>query len=213
MDWLTFIVEMCRALAWPLVLFFIVLLVRKPLVNLIPNLRSAELLGTKFAFGERLKALAESVENAEPLEAEEVSKLPERGALTSVKPSDRTLSKRLEAVIKLVPLTAVTESWLIVEDELRRFAPDKENKTRSVVELTRDLANQGVVSRQTANIVEALDDLYKDIRLARAVGFNASISNNEARAYVDLADRVVQRIRSSTPKSPNPSASKTPAAK
>ena len=55
MDWLTFIAEMVKSLAWPAFLFFTVLVFRKPLVELLPGLRRLRIKEIEIEFNRELR--------------------------------------------------------------------------------------------------------------------------------------------------------------
>jgi hypothetical protein len=91
-DRLTFIIEMAKALGWPLALVVVVVLLRRSLVKLIPTLRHLKYGGFEADFGEKLdeaeqKADAAHLPAAEPpaaLDADAVTKaLPEPRAIRS----------------------------------------------------------------------------------------------------------------------------------
>lgn len=64
MDWLTFVATVAGSVAWPVTALIIVHLVRKPLVELLPTLKSAKYKELELEFGEKLGQLESQAEEA-----------------------------------------------------------------------------------------------------------------------------------------------------
>jgi hypothetical protein len=102
MDTLAFIVEMTKALAWPIAAGAIAITYRTQIKDLLARMRKGKLGPAEFEFETRLKELA--AENPDA---------------TSPGPSKETLAaKRIQAE----PRAVVLEQWLFVEEELRKRA-------------------------------------------------------------------------------------------
>lgn len=71
MDWITFIHNIIESLAWPLVVLIAVMILRQPLIKLLPNLRRAKYKDLELLFGEKLEELEARAEQAELPEPEE----------------------------------------------------------------------------------------------------------------------------------------------
>src|SRR5439155_7615824 len=112
MDWLTFVASITKSLAWPLVVAWIVFLLRRPLRGVLRSLIRLRYKDLEIDFGRDLEALEREVETARlpaPTEARD------RAALRA--PADQ-----LEAIAEVSPRAAVLEAWLLVEHEVFRAA-------------------------------------------------------------------------------------------
>jgi hypothetical protein len=104
MDWLTFIVEIAKALGWPGAFVVALLVLRKPLKGLIPLLTKLKYKDIELEFGKGME-----------LAKEEAAALPQ--------PENRKLEQDLlpEKIMRLAavaPRAGVLESWRMVEAEL-----------------------------------------------------------------------------------------------
>lgn len=61
MDLLTFIAELFKAIAWPIVTLVVALLFRQQIIALLARLRKGKLGSTEFEFEQEVKALREQV--------------------------------------------------------------------------------------------------------------------------------------------------------
>lgn len=100
MDWLTFTVELAKALAWPVAAVVIALMFRDQLKGLLSRVRKGKLGPAEFEFEESVRVLKS--------EAAEVTKTP-------LQP----LPKDTLALLATNPRAAIISSWLEVEEALR----------------------------------------------------------------------------------------------
>ncbi|MER3513447.1 MAG: hypothetical protein C4310_02805 [Chloroflexota bacterium] len=66
MDWLTFVTELIKALAWPITILIIIIVLRKPLANLIPTLQRLRYRDLEIEFGRSVQELASEAKKELP---------------------------------------------------------------------------------------------------------------------------------------------------
>ncbi len=195
MDWLTFIVEIVKAGAWPVLLFALLLLLRKPIADLIPLLRKLKYREFEAEFGARL----EEVEN---LKAEvAVPALPEQQELPT--PSAPPLFSRTTRpteqeplafrLVEANPRSAILEAWMRVE-AAARAAVRRLNVVvivpRSALQLIRILEKAQALDPAQVPIFHEL----RSLRNEAAHSPEMSLSPELALKYVDLAVSLQQAI-------------------
>jgi hypothetical protein len=121
MDWLTFVAELVKATAWPAFLFAFLLVLRKPIAELVPLLRKLKYREFEAEFGARLEEVENLKEEIAPpaIPQQQQPPPPEPQALYSkpARPADaEPLSfRRIEAN----PRSAIIEAWMRVEAAAR----------------------------------------------------------------------------------------------
>lgn len=191
MDNLTFISKIVSSLIWPFVVILIVIILRKPLRELIAEL-GRRLRRIKFPGGE-----AEfSDELAEIKEAADEANLPPAPIAPPVEPllleveGDQRQWARLA---ELSPRAAITEAWRQVEIVMREAARRydiQEKKPYSVLALIRALGKRQIL---TPDILAIVSDL-RSIRNTAANGVEFEISRTDAADYVSLVKRVIAEL-------------------
>jgi hypothetical protein len=182
MDWLTFIASITKSLAWPLVVAWIVFLLRRPLRQVVRSLIRFRYKDLEIDFGRDLEALEREVETARlpiPTEARERSALPA--------PADQ-----LEAIAEVSPRAAVREAWLLVEHEVLRAAERLGIDTaQPLPRLTLALAARDAVGAVVHGMIVEL----RRLRNAAVHTAELALSPKEALEYVHLARRVAAALR------------------
>jgi hypothetical protein len=189
MDWLTFIAAITKALAWPGSLVAVVLILRKSLLRLLPQLERLEYKNFKLEFSKRLAAAEHQVEAAGPLPP-----APERKAL----PPAENLSSALATIASLAPRAAIADAWRAIEFELddifsRRGLPRSRFHTRQRQLLQDDAA-------LPPGLWEAVEELRR-LRNAALHEVEPHVSEEQAREYLLVADRILSHLRQ-VPSSP-----------
>jgi Sec-independent protein translocase protein TatA len=180
------------SVVWPLIVVFIVVLLRKPLRELIRDL-GRRLRSIKFPGGE-----AEfSQELAEIKEAADVANLPPVEAVPTGAPLLLGVEEDISQwarLAELSPRAAISEAWRQVENAMRKAARRfdiPESETRSTIALIRTLGNRQALSPDTVAIVSDL----KGIRNTAVHGMKAEISQSDAVEYISLARRIIATLR------------------
>jgi len=184
LDWLTFTTELIKTLIWPLTVLVIVILLRKPIVGLIPLLQRIRYKDFELEFGRQIREVrAEANEELPPprkVEAE-IPQAPDP----------------LLALASVSPRAAVIESWRHVETAAldaaqRNNVPLKYRDAASPVRVIRALEN--------ANVVDpAVMAIFHDLRALRNQAAHApefALSTEAVLEYVELAKRLIDYLRS-----------------
>ena len=192
MDNLAFISSIVSSLIWPIVVVFIVIILRRPLQDLIADL-GRRLHSIKFPGGE-----AEfSDELAEIKEAADEANLPPAPISPPVGPlllEVEGYEKQWIKLAELSPRAAITEAWRQVEIAMREVARRyeiSEKDSRSPLTLIRELGKRQIL---TPDILAIVGDL-RGIRNTAAHGLRVEITQTDAAEYVALAKRVIAKLR------------------
>jgi hypothetical protein len=182
MDWLTFTAAVIRAVAWPLTALIIILVLRRPLLNLLPLLQQLRVKGIELEFGRRVEVLAA-----------DAAELPAAGGAAGALPPVRPPVAQLAEVS---PRAAVLESWLEVRaaavDALRRRGvPYRSRDVESPLGLRRALEGAGILDAPTLGVFDEL----RNLRNAAAHAPAFSIDPGSALDYARLAGRLAEHVK------------------
>lgn len=185
MNWMAFVASLVGSLAWPIAATVIVLVFRKELKKLIPDIRHFKAGPLAADFGRALEEVEEQVEDVE--EAED---LPQREFL--VMPPDP-----LEIAVKLAdthPPAAVVEGWKVFEEELREGSRrmNLDGSARlSDRRLLKDLIQRDLLPK---GIDRTVDELRR-LRNVAAHNPALALSKSQALEYVDVLRRIIYLVR------------------
>lgn len=190
MDWLTFISNIFDSTAWPLVVILAVLALKKPLSNLISNLRRLRWKDFEAEFGREVSVLRNAINR-------EISPtvLSPPGTDEFYNFAYSTIDE-FSNLAKLSPRSVVLESWRQVESAARDAAsyhniPQDKIRSLPPVVLGRLLAKAGILD---SNQIRFYNDL-RNLRNKAAHADEFSFSKEDALEYADLAKVVAQDIR------------------
>ncbi len=181
MDPLSFVAALVKALAWPLTVLGIFLVLRRPLLALVPLIGRLKVRDLELDFGRRL---AEASAEADALRAP-----PGAPALTA---DGNAALLRLAAA---APRAAILEAWLrleaaALEAARRRGTTEPVSHLRAPIRLIEALEELGIVDARQASVFHELRSLRNSA--AHALGFEPS--PDAARDYVRLAARLEQSL-------------------
>jgi Domain of unknown function (DUF4145) len=159
-DTRTFIVELVRALAWPVVVLIGFAIIRKPLFTLLGSMRRLKYGDAEAEFADGLKEVAPQV--------------PPSSAPPRV-PSD------IES-----PELAVLDAWRSVETAVLDLGRRSGALGRSVQEVIRQLREKGIVTDKELDSMNGL----RALRNLVAHREEPSVSKQKAAEYVAMADAV-----------------------
>ena len=187
MNWLTFIASLVDAIAWPVAIIAVVLLLRQPIARLLPELRELRYKDFRVEFGRKL----------EEVEAQaEVAKLPEPSVqlvLSSVQTDPKTFQEYVARIAETSPRAAIAEAWRFVEDSLNEIAKQNDlPQPYSAPALEHFLLRHGRIPKPTANLLRELRGLRN--RAVHAGEFD--LTSEQAREYGELAVRLTSAIYS-----------------
>jgi hypothetical protein len=189
MNWMQFIAAIVRAVAWPAVVMVAAVLLRRPLVRLIPLLRHLK-------YGELELEFAEGVQSAR--EEAEVTLAPLTAPVARVPEVDSLLQLATES-----PRLAVVGAWRLVESSAHRACaalgvPVERGRPFAGLELTYALRREGVLDDATLTMMNRL----RSLRNQAVHGEEFSVDEASAREYVRLAEALAQRIDGKPPETP-----------
>ena len=177
MDNLTFVVELVKALAWPVGIIAIALILKNPIIELLKQLKSLNVKGVHFDFGKEVSSVAK----------EASGKLPE----TIAEPTEK-IQKTME-LARLSPRGAVLEAWIDVESALKTAA-----RRHALIDDTISPFNDRHVIFQLemdTRIGKGAVEMFEKLRQLRndAVHLKEnSIDSNSAVEFVNIANRLVR---------------------
>ncbi len=182
MDGLTFAADVVKAVAWPVSVFASVLLLRKPLANLLPQTRSVKYGEFQVEFGRAIGELHDKAATELPAPA---PKAPE--------PS---LEDRLVDLLAVSPNAAVLAAWREVERAALQLAgtqglhvdSNTDTPYKSVQQL---LADSDLVEPSKIKIFDDLRRLRN--KVAHAPGMQVSTDN--ALEFIEVALALIHYLR------------------
>jgi Sec-independent protein translocase protein TatA len=192
LDKLTFVSNLISSLVWPLIVISIVILLRKPLRELIHDL-GRRLRSIKFPGGEAefSQELAEIKEAADVANLPPVAGVPTGESLLLTIEEDTNQWARL---VELSPRAAISEAWRWVENAMRETAKKlgiPQSDTRSTIALIRALGKRETLSSDTVAIISNL----RGIRNTAVHGIEPEISRSDAIEYISLVRRIIAALR------------------
>ena len=186
MDLLTFVATIIGSLAWPVSLLIVILVLRKPLAELLPGIRKLKYKDLEVDFGkelERIEAVMDTIED----ETKPRRELP---AEVQPEPLPKTRNELLGKLAELSPNAAILESWRNVERTLDFYF-----KCRGI---ERPLSNQTITGHldYDPNFPPQLVSAYQELRLLRnrAAHDRENLLPEHAREFASLADRLTYAL-------------------
>ena len=187
MDGLQLLASIIDSLAWPVTIGVAAYLLRKPLLELLPNLRRLKYKDFDIQFGERLEKLEQEIELEPP---------PSRTA----PPSDLQLfaDKRFDDLAEISPSAAVIDAWIDIESALRELAKErllKERWHQPMLQIIRELRSRQIISPRLASLLDDLRVLRNEAVHQMKGG---QISLTDALRYKEIVDQVRDELHSLT---------------
>ena len=182
MDFPSFVVGLVHALAWPATIITLVILLRKPLSELIPLLQRVKYKDLEIEFGERLEEARAEV-------------LPSGEAVTGPSAAEEKAAQ-LAAVS---PRAAVLETWRELEVEVLRAAKSILKKRGDDSTGLRAFRAFAEVER-SQEFDRSVAAVLRELRMLRNKAAHApdfAISAESAIEYARVADQVLQRLKES----------------
>jgi hypothetical protein len=180
---MSFVASLIQSAAWPIAVFALVYLLRKPLAEAV----SQRLL--------RLKAGPVEAEfDRKAVEVrEEVRQIPE---VAAVEPRDGpvSLADELAPLVVISPSSAVREAFVRIEQRLRELlesAGREDGQWRSAYQMAVRASEANLISPETLKAIEGL----RDLRNLTAHSTRDDIGVDRARDYVAMTDAVLYAMR------------------
>lgn len=186
MNWLEFISSLVTALAWPVAVLALALVLREPLKGLIPLLQRMKYKDFEMEFGRKL---AEAREEAGV----------ENEASTEAEPTPEEV--RIIELAKVSPRAAVTEAWRWVElaslDAARSLLGEKFQNKTFTFQAIRKLEHDERIDRGAVLLMRDL----RGLRNAAVHSPEFAISSEAALEYAQMARQLVGYLK--TVRGPN----------
>lgn len=184
MDWLQFIVEITKAIAWPSVVVFVFLYLRKPLAGLVPFLE-------EFKYGDFVMKFRAGISEVKS-ETRALPQVPERTVRLLV--PFEGLKKTLYEVAALSPTAAVIQAWAEFETKMmeRAFAAgifSSNDPSRGNSRLGHALLQGGIFSLADFQTFNKL----RELRNVAAHKADAGLQVQDATEYIDLVIDLLAR--------------------
>src|SRR6266545_5783525 len=186
MSVLEFISSVLSALAWPIAVISVVIVLRRPLRHLLSRLETFKGPGVEATFQRQVE------------EAREEAALAVAG-LPSVQKGDESQQERLEYVDLLQladvsPRAAILETWLMIESALTEAAMDVDISPQargSTIGLMEALKRQGVIGPEVESAVRRLRNLRNVVVHTQ----HLDISKDSVVDYVWSANYIVRSLK------------------
>lgn len=195
MDWLTFISKITDSLAWPIVALILGVLLRKRLLELIPNMK-------KFKAGP-LEAEFELATKQVLFNAEEASTATESKAVAP-EPSQEKSTENIVAELlsaRTDPSGMIIGGWGKVDGEIHKFGRQLgviDDPLENTAKVYNRIMNSGELPQGTVELVKELRELRNKVAHALVIP-----TADAAQNYLVAVDRVVELIRNFRKNVPN----------
>jgi hypothetical protein len=169
-----FIVEMTKAVAWPIAALSIAFIFRKTIPNLIERLSSLKYGGFEAAFANQAASIAENI----------------TGAPTQTPPFVDSNGEKLLSLAQDSPRAAILEAWLQIERKLHELARIKQidtNIQNNPTLLLRSLREGKAISHETERAVNGL----KQLRNLAVHAHGDDLSSQKAIEFVTYASALL----------------------
>jgi hypothetical protein len=189
MDTLQFIANVITALAWPATVLALVLLLRRPLGQILLTLTKLKYKDLELAFGRELKQIEEQARAVEVLPS------PQANIVGGPKEPAELLAEA-EQLAAEFPEPAVSVAWSAVEDQLAQAAeriagvPARRKPTSHSLNL---LLQNNAIDRATVNVLKRMMNLRNEAVHERWNAFGG-ISSAEAREFIALARGINEKL-------------------
>jgi hypothetical protein len=188
-DWQTFIVQLVGALAWPVTVLIIFLILRRQLLALIPMLTRLRFRDLELDFGRRVQELANEARQ-------------QLAPLNGAQEQDRMRENWLE-LAQISPRAVVLEAWLQLEkaaiEAARQNGLDlKSAELKTPLILGQALEDASILNGDTAGIYHQL----RNLRNAAAHASDFAFTSESAIEYADLATRLTSYLQNPAKSTP-----------
>lgn len=185
MDALTFTAEAIKALSWPTAAILVALMVRKPVIVLLPFLRRLKYKEIELEFYKELAQLKSEITAREPTTSHK-----------SVPSSPSVSNNRLLNIASISASAAILEAWSELESASVTVASSfwvhaPSDSFKNYPRLGEYLLQCKVIDEMQLGVFNKLRQLRN--KAAHAVDLN--LSEEEARTYIELATSLIAQIR------------------
>lgn len=192
-DWVTLITKLVSALAWPVTIFIIIVLLRKPLKELLPRLLKLKYKDLELSFDKELK---EAIEKADTTALPKVDDLVVDSAIIEKR-------KRLFVLARNYPRAAILEAWLELEASIGNalYAQNITTKNERTSGKISYKNSAKILFENTPQYMSYFNSLLDLRNMAVHSGEDEfEIDNKKAVSFIELALRLVAYIDKQWPK-------------
>ncbi len=182
MDGFAFIAEIIKAVAWPSAVIALVILLRKPIVELVPLMKKLKYKELELEFAQEIEELKSHVGNA----------LTKRNG----EPDLQTVSSKAMDLVSYSARAAIIEAWI----ELEAVAVEKASSfwNQAPSEAFRNDPKLGDYLHKCKVLDDKQVVIYKKLRKLRnksAHSEDLNLSEKDARSYVNMASILIEKIK------------------
>jgi hypothetical protein len=185
-DWLKFISSIIDSLAWPSVIIIILIILRTPILALLNTISSFRYKDIELNFSKRVEIFEK--------QAKAASLVPQELRNLSQEELPPVSIEYLEKVAEVSPRAALVESWILVEDAVRKAAErldlDVDSRT-PIIKVINKLTSEGLINPAIERVVSTLRMLRNDA----AHVSDYALSPGEAIDLVNVSFQIVEVLR------------------
>lgn len=191
MDILQFFAAIVSAVAWPASVVTLVVLLRRPLSQILTMLTKLRYKDLELDFGRELKQIEE--------QAKAIEVLPSQVRAVGGPKEPEELLAEAERLVEEFPEPAVAVAWSAVEDHLARAAERLSGSTidrrQPPSRVIRSLLDVEVIDQQTVELLKRMQNL-RNMALHERWNAFGGISPDEAREFIALARGINEKLES-----------------
>ena len=183
MDIISFIAEAIKALAWPITIIVIVLMLKRPILELLPSLRHLKYKELELKFSDEIRELETKI--SDTVGEEELS-----GSVLSEK------MLNLFNLVSYSPRAAIMEAWIEVESVAASVASSFWGG--SSTEVFKNMPKLGEYLLQCKVIDEGQLEVFNKLRQLRNQAAHAgefNLTEKDAKSYVKLASFLAEHLK------------------
>src|SRR5713226_3942036 len=147
MNWMTFIAEMTKALAWPAAVIVVSLIFKRPVGHLVEGMRLRRI--TRGNWSADFEAAANEVR----------AELPGPAKNAIMPAVSGLLNKGTEHLVEYAPAAAISEVWNQLEDRVAAVAAQAGISQKPLPEVLRALVEKGVIQPTVADAMLGLRNM------------------------------------------------------
>jgi hypothetical protein len=183
MDASTLVVELVKALAWPLTILIIALFLKDEIRQLISGIKTARWGDKEVEFRQRVEQLASEAE----------VQLKEPGFDEDI--DEESAFSRAYRLLEYSRRAAIIEAWIELEEAIKdvytTYIDLKPPSHISVVRMAETLHNEGFLDKEDRDFFDSLWNLRNDA--VHNADFDTDV--HTARLYVDISRRLASQVR------------------
>lgn len=188
MNWMTFISSIVESIIWPVTIMLLIIIFRDPIKEVVPLLKKFKFKSFEVDFERKISSISKKVERAQ---------LPETSdAFNNISNINHNIISRFGDIKNInisSPRSAIIESWIMVEQLLRRLAENQEMNiyNGTSINILNELSNKNIISN---DIFEICNEL-REIRNKAVHNSSFKVSDEKSNEYINLSFRVIAALK------------------